>query len=114
MQAAFVADDTLEQLSTTSQVGQTRLGGNRYQPVPHANGVGGSARLGPCSHGFCLSQFAAQVRALCGQTGLEYGRRRAAYDLKRIRAKDLVEKIASSRRYHALPQGVRTNPLGTP
>jgi len=108
MDSAFVADDILEQLSTPSQVGQTRLGGIDTNRPRMRTALAAVLALAPSPHGFCVSQFGERVRSLSGQTELEYGSRRAAYDLKKIRAKKLVEKIASSRRYRALPQGVRT------
>lgn len=37
----------------------------------------------------------------------EYGARRAAYDIKKLRGKDMVQKVGASRRYQPLPQGLR-------
>ena len=36
-----------------------------------------------------------------------YGPRRAAYDLKKLRGKDLIQKKTGSRRYHTPPAGLR-------
>ena len=47
------------------------------------------------------------MRALIGSSEQEYGPRRAAYDLKKMRAKDLIAKIGSSRHYQAIPQGLK-------
>jgi hypothetical protein len=39
-----------------------------------------------------------QVRSMSGQPETEYGARRAAYDIKKLRAKGMVRKIGKSRR----------------
>ena len=41
-------------------------------------------------------------------TGAVYQPRHAAYDLKKLRAKGLIGKVGSSRRYQAPPDGLRT------
>jgi hypothetical protein len=55
-----------------------------------------------------LAQFAAKLPALAGQTAAAATRRQAAYDLKRLRAKQLIRKIGSSRRYQVPPDAART------
>ena len=42
-----------------------------------------------------------------GQAEADYGPRRAAYDLKKLRSKGMVRKIGTSRRYEAEPAGLR-------
>src|SRR6516164_1958148 len=54
--------------------------------------------------GFTASQLATEVQSR-GQA--EYGPRRATYDLKKLRAKQLVRKVERTRRYEAAPDGVR-------
>src|SRR5687768_7102175 len=44
---------------------------------------------------------------MSGQPETEYGSRRAAYDIKKLRAKGMVRKIGKSRRYEPLPEGLR-------
>jgi hypothetical protein len=39
--------------------------------------------------------------------GSEYSARRASYDIKKLRGKDMVRKIGASRRYEPLHQGLR-------
>ena len=43
-----------------------------------------------------------------GQPTILYDARRAAYDLKKLRGKDLVSKLDNSRRYSVPPQAIRT------
>ena len=45
---------------------------------------------------------------MLGPTAPAYQARHAAYDLKKLRAKGLIGKVASSRRYQAPPEGLRT------
>jgi len=42
-----------------------------------------------------------------GPTAPAYQARHAAYDLKKLRAKGLISKVGSSRRYQAPPDGLR-------
>jgi len=55
--------------------------------------------------GFTASDLAEKVRAMSGEPASEYGARRAAYDIKKLRGKDMVRKIGASRRYEPLHQG---------
>jgi hypothetical protein len=57
--------------------------------------------------GFTASELARQVRLLSNQTESEYGPRRAAYDLKKLRAKMIVRRIAQTRRYESTASGPR-------
>jgi hypothetical protein len=45
---------------------------------------------------------------MSGQPESDYGVRRAAYDIKKLRGKGMVQKIGKSRRYEPLPEGLRT------
>jgi len=44
---------------------------------------------------------------MSGQAEADYGPRRAAYDLKKLRGKGMVRKVATSRRYEPEPNGLR-------
>jgi len=45
--------------------------------------------------GFTASNLAQKVRKLSGQAEADYGPRRAAYDIKKLRAKGMLRKIGS-------------------
>ena len=45
---------------------------------------------------------------MSGRPESEYGPRRAAYDIKKLRAKGMVSKIGKSRRYESVPDGIRS------
>src|SRR5690348_2036157 len=49
--------------------------------------------LSASPHGFTASDLARQVRALSQQRESEYGARRAAYDLKKLRGKKIVRRM---------------------
>jgi hypothetical protein len=105
---AFVGDQTLDQLPLGSQIGATRVGGIDFtQPRTRAVCAAVLA-LAPAPGGFTVAQLAAKVQAMTGQTDRDYSSRQAAYDLKKLRGKDLVDKPGRSRRYHAPPQALRT------
>ncbi len=105
---AFVSDDTLEHLPLPSMVGQTRVGGVDLNKARMRALLAAVLTLAPAPQGFRVADVAAQVQAMTGQTAEAYGTRHAAYDLKKLRAKRLVEMVPSSRRYRVPPAGVRT------
>jgi hypothetical protein len=45
---------------------------------------------------------------MSNQPETDYGARRAAYDIKKLRAKGIVRKIGKSRRYEPVPEGLRS------
>jgi hypothetical protein len=107
MDACFASDHTLEKLPQASQVGATRVGGidlNKLRVRCVAEAV---LALSPSPAGFTGSDLAREIRILSGQPESEYGPRRAAYDSKKLRAKGMVRKIGTSRRYEPVPEGLR-------
>ena len=58
--------------------------------------------------GFTVAQFTAQVRAMTGQTPDGYSTRQGAYDLRKLRGKQLVTKPGRTRRYHVPGDAART------
>jgi len=106
--AAFIADQTLEQLPLGSQVGTTRVGGVDLNKPRIRTALAAVLALAPAPGGFTVAQLAAKVQQMTGQTDRDYTTRQAAYDLKKLRGKHLVVKPGRSRRYHAPPQALRT------
>ena len=103
----FIADETLEQLPAPSQVGKTKVGGIDFNR-PRMRWVAEAVlALSPSPGGFTASQLAHQVRAQSGQSESEYGPRRAAYDLKKLRGKQIVRRIGIAQRYEPIPEGLR-------
>jgi len=64
--------------------------------------------LAPAPTGFTLGQVAARVQPALRPTTPAYQARHAAYDLKKLRAKGLIGKVGSSRRYQVPSEGLRT------
>lgn len=105
---SFISDATLDQLPMASQVGNTRIGGIDPNRPRMQRVMAAVLALAPSPRGFTVGQFAARVEEISGQVAGDYGTRRAAYDLKKLRAKNIVAKIGPSRRYEVLPEGIRT------
>jgi hypothetical protein len=80
-----------------AQLGRTRVGGidlnkPRLRHLMHA-----VLALAAAPRGFSLADLAQKVHQMTNDTA--YTLRQAAYDLKKLRAKNLVERIDRSRRY---------------
>ena len=58
--------------------------------------------------GLTVGQLAQTVRSLLGATASRYDARRAAYDIRKLRGKGLINKVPESRRYTTPPQAIRT------
>jgi hypothetical protein len=103
----FIADEMLENLPIPSQVGKIKVGGIDLNK-PRMRWVADAViALSASSDAFTVSELAARVRALSTQTPAQYGPTRAAYDLKKLRGKQIVQRIAYTRRYQPLPTGLR-------
>src|ERR1700719_3769587 len=90
-----------------SKVGKTKVGGIDLNKPRMRSVIEAVIALSPSPGGFTASQLAGQVRALSKQSELEYGPRRAAYDLKKLRGKKIVRRIDQTRRYESMPKGLR-------
>jgi hypothetical protein len=110
LDACFVADETLETLRLPTKVGQTKVGGidfNKPRMRQVAEAVMALSTSPTSSAGFTASDLAQKVCKIHGQAEADYGPRRAAYDLKKLRGKGMVRKIGTSRRYEPEPDGLR-------
>jgi len=105
----FIADSMLEELPAPSSVGKTKVGGIDLNKARMRWVVEALIALGvsPSARGFTASELARQVRLLSNQTESDYGPRRAAYDLKKLRAKNIVQRIGQTRRYESTASGLR-------
>jgi len=103
----FIADRMLEQLPVPSQVGKTKVGGIDLNKARMRWVIEAVIALSPFSNGFTASELANEVRALGKQRASEYSARRAAYDLKKLRGKNIVRRIGKTHRYESLPKGLR-------
>src|SRR6202048_3324960 len=103
----FIADDMLEQLPTASRGGNTLVRGIDLNKTRMRAVLEALIALSASPNGFTASQVAARVCALTKQSPSQYGPRHAAYDLKKLRGKDIVRRIGHTRRYEPLPTGLR-------
>ncbi|MGA2860014.1 MAG: hypothetical protein ABSE40_24360 [Candidatus Sulfotelmatobacter sp.] len=103
----FIAEETLEQLPLPAQVGKTKVGGIDFNKARMRRVAQAVLALSASHGGFTASQLAEQVRRLSPQDQSQYGPRRAAYDLKKLRGKQIVCRIGKTARYEAIPQGAR-------
>jgi len=101
----WVTDETLDRLPEPSQLGASRLAGVDLNRARMRAVMLAVVSLSVDSRGFRVEQVAGQVAQILGQP---YTSRQASYDLKKLRGKGLVEKLAGTRRYMALPDGLRT------
>jgi hypothetical protein len=99
----FIADEMLEHLPVASRVGKTVVGGIDLNKARMRQVIEALIALSPSPNGFTASDVAARVRALSKQSPCQYGPRHAAYDLKKLRGKQIVR----TRRYEPLPTGLR-------
>jgi hypothetical protein len=94
----FIADDMLEHLPLASQVGKILVGGIDLNKARMRQVVQALIALSPLPNGFTASDVAVRVRALSKQSPCQYGPRHAAYDLKKLRGKQIVRRIGHTRR----------------
>lgn len=104
---ALISDDTLERLPTPSQVGNTRVGGIDIGKPRVRTVLAAVLALAPDPRGFTAGELARTVREIGGTALSQYRPRQAAYDLKKLRGKELVMKLARSRCYRLIEHGVR-------
>jgi hypothetical protein len=102
----FLPDGTLDALPLPARVGRTRIGGIDLNKPRMRAALAAVLALAAAPAGFTVADLAAKVQAMSGPTG--YTIRQAAYDLRKLRGKDLVVKPGRSRRYQLPPQGART------
>jgi len=102
----FIGDDLLDRLPTPAQIGATRVGGVDLNKPRIRHALSAVLALSPASDGFTVAELTAKVHTMTGHTG--YTIRQAAYDLRKLRGKDLIAKPGRTRRYHLEPQTAGT------
>ena len=104
---AFISDQTMDQLPLPSRLGKTRVGGVDLNNPRIRTALSAVLALSPSPAGFSTAQFRAKIQSITGQSDGDYTPRQAAYDLKKLRAKDLITKLGRSRRYQLSPPSMR-------
>lgn len=98
----------LDELPTPSSVGQTRVGGVDVNKPRMRAVIEAVLGLAAAPQGFRSAELAEKVQALLGVTTQAYTARHAAYDLKKLRGKNIVRPIGHTRRYETVPEGLQT------
>lgn len=104
--AAFISDDLLDRLPTPAQIGQATVAGIHLDQPRMRAVLQAVLALAPTPNGFAASDLAAKVRGILGDSAPHYAARHAAYDLKKLRAKQLVQKLGNSRKYAPTTSGL--------
>jgi hypothetical protein len=104
----FLPEDILDQLPLPSPLGTTRIGGIDLNKLRIRATLAAALALAPAPGGFTVKDLALKVHTMTGYT--EYTIHQAAYDLRKLRGKDLVVKPGRSHRYHLPAQPARTIP----
>jgi hypothetical protein len=104
----FIGDGILDELPTGSSLGATRVGGVDLNKPRMRDALRATLALAPAPNGFTVAEFTAKVHALTGASDADYTVRQAAYDLRKLRGKHLVDKPGRTRRYHLPPPAART------
>ena len=68
----------------------------------------GALALACSPDGFTVKQFAATASPMLAASTPNYGPRQAAYDLKKLRGKNLLTRVAKSQRYRIPAEAIRT------
>ena len=96
---SFVDGQQLDALAAPSVRGVRRTAGVDLQK-PRTRAVAEAViALGAKPEGFTAADLAERVREKQGRTLARYAARKAAYDLRKLRGKSLVERIGKTRRY---------------
>ena len=104
----FLGDGILDQLPAGSTLGATRIGGVDLNKQRMRDALSAVLALAPAPHGFTVGEFAAKVHAITGTCDADYSIRQAAYDLRKLRGKQLIDKPARTRRYRVPALAART------
>ena len=105
---AFLDDDTFDNLSRPGKLGSKPVAGIDLSKQRLRAVLNAVLALAPAPNGMTVSDLAAKVRELLGLNLQDYKPRHAAYDLKKLRAKQWVLPIGKSRRYQLTADGIRT------
>lgn len=106
--AATLDDGTYESLPEPSAVGAARVAGINLASARMTAVMDAVVALSTQPGGFSSGDLAVRLQERLGISAAEYQARQAAYDLKKLRGKQLVTKIGKSRLYQAPAAGLRT------
>jgi len=103
---SFIPDNLLDELPQPAWIGATRVGGIDLNKPRTRAALAAVLALSAAPGGFTVADLVGKVKAMTGHA--DYTVRQAAYDLRKLRGKSLVDKPGLSRRYHVPPAGACT------
>ena len=98
---------TLEQLPAPAQVGKTKVGGIDFNKARMGWVAQAVLALSPSPAGFTASQLAEQVQRPEPAERIPVRAPSCRLDLKKLRGKQIVDRIGKTARYQPIPQGLR-------
>jgi hypothetical protein len=104
---SFLDEGALDTLALPTQQGSKRLAGIDLNRSGMRTVVAAVVALSPQPGGFSRADLARKVQEMVGWKPEQYSPRRAAYDLAKIRGKDIVERAYRSCCYVAKAEGIR-------
>jgi hypothetical protein len=96
---SFLPDDALDRLIVPTHRGNRRLAGVDLQNPRMCKVCDAPLALSPNQSGFTTQELTDKVHQLFPDTRGKYSRRHVAYDLLKLRGKNLVKRISRTRRY---------------
>jgi len=103
---SFLPDGMLDGLPLPSRIGVTRTGGIDLNKPRIRAALSAALALAAAPHGFTVAEFTAKVQQV--NKHADYTTRQGAYDLRKLRGKNLAVKPGRTRRYHIPPEAART------
>jgi hypothetical protein len=103
---SFLPEGLLDELPLPSRIGAVRTGGIDLNKPRARAALAAALALAAAPHGFTAAEFAARVCHMTRHDG--YTIRQAAYDLRKLRGKNLIDKPGRTRRYQVPSSAART------
>jgi len=100
-------DDEFDAVANPGQLGAHRTTGIDLNKPRMRAVLEAVVSLSVLPNGFAASDVANKVREILGLSPSNYLPRHAAYDLRKLRGKQWLNRIGNSRRYQASPDGLR-------
>jgi len=104
---SFLPGDALDSLIVPSQRGQRRVAGVDLQNPRMRKVCDAVLALAPKPAGFTIADLTKKIHQLHPDTAEKYSPRQAAYDLMKLRGKQIVQKIIKTRNYCVQTSGIR-------
>jgi hypothetical protein len=103
--SSYISPYEIDILNTPSILGNTKVGGIDVQKSRMRAVLESVIMLSVKSGGFNLSELSEKVQKVQGSAN--YSIRNAAYDIRKLRGKNIIVKVGNTRRYKSLPEGLK-------